>query len=138
MFLLVTAIVHIPLGIVGFLYDRSFPFGAQATEAAGSAHVLGLFETNGWHTLGALLVGLIALRGIIDPRRAREIALALGAFHIGLFLSLVVWEPSTFFIASNAADQVIHAFTAIGGTVTALATRRFDGEPNRVRRDAWQ
>lgn len=121
-FLLVTAIVHVPLGIVGFFYDRSFPLGAQATEVAGSAHVFGILETNGWHTLGALLVGVIALNAALNPGRAREVALGLGVFHVGLFASLLVWEPSTFWLASNAADQVIHAFTAIGGIVTGLAT----------------
>ena len=122
-FLLITAIVHIPLGLVGFLYDRSFPLGAQATEAAGSAQVFGILETNGWHTLAALIVGVVALHGTLNPSRARQTALILGVSHVGIFLSLVIWEPSTFWLASNAADQFIHAFTAIGGTISGLATR---------------
>ena len=122
-FLVFTTVVHIPLGLIGFLYDRSFPLGAQAAEAAGSVHVFGLLETNGWHTLGALIVGLAALHGALKPSRARSTALALGLTHVGLFLSLVIWEPSTFFIASNGADQVIHATTAIGGSVSGLSTR---------------
>ena len=121
-FLLITTIVHIPLGIVGFLYDRTFPLSPQAAQAAGSAYMFGL-ETNGWHTLGALIVGIAALYGTLNRSRARQTALILGATHVGLFLSLVIWEPSTFLIASNGADQVIHAFTAIGGTVSGLATR---------------
>jgi hypothetical protein len=48
----------------------------------------------------------------------------LGVFHVALFVSLVLWTPSTFWIASNAADQVIHASTAIGGIGSALLTRR--------------
>lgn len=123
MFLFFTAIVHIPLAIVGFSSDRSFPVGAQATEAAGSVHIFGALETNGWHTLGALIVGVVAIHGTLDPRRARPTALTLGVTHVALFLSLLIWEPSTFWIASNAADQVIHAITAIGGTLSGLATR---------------
>lgn len=121
-FLLITAIVHIPLGIVGFLYDRSFPLGAEATEAAGSAYIVGLLETNGWHTLGALIVGLAALYGCLNAALAGRIALGLGLFHVWFFVSLLIWEPSTFNIASNAADQVIHASTALGGTITGIAT----------------
>ncbi len=124
LFLLVTTIIHIPLGIIGFFYDRSFPIGPEATEAAGSAQVFGILETNGWHTLGALIVGLAALYGMLARDRARPTALALGVTHIGLFFSLIIFEPSTFWLASNDADQVIHAFTAVGGTVTGLMTKR--------------
>ncbi|MEA2446430.1 MAG: hypothetical protein QOK47_67 [Actinomycetota bacterium] len=125
LFLLVTTIVHLPLALAGVLIDRTFPLGAQAADAAGSAHIFGLLETNGWHTLGALIVGLVALRGTLNPRAARPVALTLGVTHVGLFLSLVIWEPSTFWIASNSADQVVHAFTAIGGIISGLATRSF-------------
>ncbi|HYI44457.1 MAG TPA: DUF4383 domain-containing protein [Actinomycetota bacterium] len=122
-FLLITTIVHLPLALVGFLTDRTFPIGAQAAEAAGSAHIFGFLETNGWHTLGALIVGLVALRGTLNRRAARPAALTLGVTHVALFLSLVIWEPSTFWIASNNADQFVHAFTAIAGTASGLATR---------------
>ena len=122
-FLLVVAIVHLPLGLVGFLYGLTFPVGAQAADSAESAHVFGVLETNGWHTLGALIVGVVGLYFTIDPSGARKAALALGLFHVGLFASLVIWDPSTFWIASNDADQVIHATTSIGGLVSGLATR---------------
>lgn len=122
-FLLLAAVVHLPLAVVGFVYDRTFPIGPQAAQAAGSAHIFGILATNGWHTLGALIVGLVALRHTINPRGARPAALALGVTHVGLVLSLIIWEPSTFWIASNNADQVIHASTAIGGIVSGLATR---------------
>jgi hypothetical protein len=124
MFMAASALFHIPVAIVGFAYDRTFPIGPGAAEAAGSAHVFGVFETNGWHTVGALLVGAVSLYYVLRPRNAREGALGLGVFHVGLVGSLLLWDPSTFWLASNAADQVVHLSTAIGGIGSALLTRR--------------
>ena len=122
-FMLVAAVVHLPLGIAGLVYDQTFPIGATAAERAGSALVFGIFETNGWHSVAALVIGIMAAYLTISPRRAREGALAIGLFHVGVVLSLFMWEPSTFWLASNAADQVVHASTAIGGILSALVTR---------------
>ena len=128
-FMAVSAVFHIPVAVAGFVYDRTFPIGPGAAASAGGAHVFGVFETNGWHTLGALLVGAVSLYYVLRPRGARDGALALGLFHVGLFASLVLWEPSTFWIASNAADQAIHASTAVGGIGSALLTAR---SPRRI------
>jgi Domain of unknown function (DUF4383) len=123
-FMVASALFHIPVGIVGFVYDRTFPIGAGASSTAGGRHVLGIFETNGWHTLGALLIGLVSLYFALRPRRAREAALAIGIGHVGLFVALVLWNPSTFWIASNGVDQIVHASTAVGGIVSGLLTPR--------------
>lgn len=57
------------------------------------------------------------------PRRARDAALAIGVFHVGIVVALIVWPPETFWLASNAADQVVHSVTAIAGIGAALLTR---------------
>ena len=121
-FMVLSALFHIPVGVVGFVYDRTFPIGAQAAASTPSDHIWGIFETNGWHTLGALVVGLVSLYFALSPRRASEAALALGVGHVGLFVSLILWNPSTFWIASNATDQIVHASTAVGGIVSGLLT----------------
>ncbi|HEV3474233.1 MAG TPA: DUF4383 domain-containing protein [Actinomycetota bacterium] len=128
-FMLVAAVWHLPLGIAGLIYDQTFPIGATAAEHAGSEHVFGIFETNGWHSLAALILGIVTAYFTIYPRRAREAALFLGVFHVGLVVSLVVWEPSTFWLASNDADQIVHASTAIGGIASALLTKPRVREP---------
>jgi len=128
-FMLAAAVVHLPLGIVGLVYDQTFPIGATAAEREGSEHVFGIFETNGWHSLAALVVGIIAAYFTMYPRRARDAALMIGLFHIGIVVSLVVWEPSTFWLASNDVDQIVHASTAIGGIASALLTRPRAPEP---------
>lgn len=130
-FLAVSAAIHLPLAVAGLLYDRTFPIGADAAARAGSEHVFGVFETNGWHTLGAVVVARVSLYFAVRPRRARDAALGLGVSHVALVVALVVWDPSTFWIASNGADQVVHSFTAIGGLASGLSTQR--GRPARAR-----
>ncbi len=125
--MVITAAVHIPLGIAGLVQDQTFPVGAGAAARAGSELIFGIFETNGWRSLAALVVGVLAVSFTLFPRRARDAALLIGLFHVGVVVSLVLWDPSTFWLASNAADQVVHTSTAIGGIGSALLTRRLTG-----------
>lgn len=122
-YLLAIAITHIPLGVIGLVMDRSFPIGPEAAARADSAMVFGVFETNGWHSLAALGIGVGATLFTMYPSRARAVALALGVSHVAIMLSFSFADPTTKWIASNGADQVIHASTAIGGIATGLLTR---------------
>ena len=121
-FMAVSTVWHLFLGIAGFAYDRTFPIGSKAAATAGSEYVFGIFETNGWHTSAALILGVVSLYYWLRPAGAREGALAIGIFHVGVVVSLIVWEPSTFWLASNFADQVVHTSTAVGGIATGLLT----------------
>ena len=123
-FMFVSAVWHLPLGIVGLAIDQTFPIGSGETTMAHSEHIFGIFETNGWHSLAGLVLGSISAFFAARPRRARDAALAIGIFHVGLVAALIAWAPETFWIASNAADQVVHSSTAIAGIGTALLTRR--------------
>ena len=129
-FMAVSAAYHVPLGLVGLAMDPTFPLGAEATVRAGSVHILGIFETNGWHSLAALLIGVASIFFAVRPDGARAAALAIGVGHVGIVVSLAVLPPSTFWFASNGADQFIHTLTAIGGIGSGLLTRP-------VRRAAW-
>jgi hypothetical protein len=122
-FMLAAAVVHLPLGIAGLAYDQTFPVGATAAERASSELIFGIFETNGWHSLSALVLGIITAYFTMYPRRARDAALMIGLLHVGIVGALVLWQPSTFWLASNGADQVVHASVAIGGIASALLTR---------------
>lgn len=123
-FMLVMAGWLLALGSLGFLYNASFPIGAAAARAGESAHIFGVFETNGWHNAAALALGSIGLYFTLRPSRAREAALAVGLANVALTAALTFWHPSVFWIASNAADQWVHAATGIGGIVGGLATSR--------------
>ena len=123
-FLAASALFHIPVGLAGFVYDRTFPIGAGAAAGAPHAHVFGVFETNGWHTLAALVVGAVSLYFALRPEHAREAALGIGVGHVGLVVALILWDPSTFWLASNAADQVVHSSTAVGGILSGVLTKR--------------
>jgi hypothetical protein len=124
-YLLAVAVSHVPLGVIGLVVDRSFPIGAEAAREAASHRVFGVLETNGWHSLGALALGVLAASILVAaPERARRVALLIGVFNLGLLLSLIAWDPRTFWIASNGTDQIIHSATALGGIVTGLLTPR--------------
>jgi hypothetical protein len=123
-FMLVSVLYHLPLAIGGLLIDRTFPIGSAAAHRAGSEHVFGIFETNGWHSVSALAIGLVSLYFLARPHGARAAASGIGLLHVGVVLSLALWPPETFWLASNAADQVVHTVTAVGGIGSALLTPR--------------
>lgn len=123
MFLAASAFYHLLLGIAGLAIDRTFPLGPSAAEHAGSDHVFGVFETNGWHSLAGILVGVVSLYFAVRPRHARQAALAIGVSQLGTTIALALWDPSIFLFASNGADQVIHSSTAVAGIASALLTR---------------
>lgn len=119
-YLLISGVYLVFIGAVGFIYSSSFAIGADAEE---SSHIFGIFETNGWHNLAGLLGGLGALAFALRPETTRLGALLLGVAYIVITVALAIWEPSTFSIASNGADQVVHALLAVGGVASAFATR---------------
>ncbi len=123
-FMVVSAVWHLPLGIAGLAIDQTFPIGPGDAAAAGSEHVFGIFETNGWHSLAAVILGVISLLFAVRHDRAREAALAIGIFHVGVVAALMLWQPETFWLASNGADQVVHSSTAVGGILSGLLTPR--------------
>lgn len=123
-FMLVSAVWHLLLGLVGMALNQSFPIGANAAAHADSGHIFGIFETNGWHSFAALVLGVVGAYFTAFPRRAREVALGIGIIHVGIVGALGVWDPETFWLASNAADQVVHASTAMAGIIAGLTTPR--------------
>ena len=123
MFMTASAAYHLVLAVPGLVIDQSFPVGAAATVEAGSDYIFGVFETNGWHSVAALLVGLISLYFAVRPERLRLGALGLGLSQAAVLVAFAVEPPSTFWFASNGADQLIHGLTAVGGITSALLTR---------------
>jgi hypothetical protein len=123
-FLAASAAYHLLLAVAGLAIDRTFPIGANATAHAGSGHIFGIFETNGWHSSAALLLGVISLYFALRPEHARQAALNLGISQLIVVVSFALLPPSTFWFASNGADQVIHALTALWGIGAALLTPR--------------
>lgn len=124
LFLLVSGTCLLLVGVVGFTLDASYPTSSAAV-AHSHAHVFGIFETNGWHNLGALMMALPALGvALARPALSRVVALAVGMSNALVFLLFAIGEPSAFWIASNTADQVLHAALAAGGVITGKRLRR--------------
>ena len=117
-FLVASGVFHVFIGSVGFIASSSF-----ATGADHSGHIFAIFETNGWHNLAGLGLGLASLAFAWKPETARLGALSLGTTMIIVTVLLAMVEPETFLLASNGWDQVLHASAGIGGVAAGLATR---------------
>jgi hypothetical protein len=119
-YLAVSGVYLIVLSGAGFLYDSSFP---TSSEHVMHDLAFGVFETNGWHNVAGLLFGLIAIAFLVRPEWARVGAVIVGVPNAIVFVAFALWDPRTFLIASNGADQVVHAALGFGGILAALATR---------------
>ena len=123
-YLVATGIFLIVAAAVGFSLTTSFPQDAEAVHSAGSAHIFGIFETNGWHNLSTLISGTISLAFALRPGWARTGAFAKAALYATVTVSIAIWGPEPFLIVSNAADQIVHGSLAVAGFGAALATPR--------------
>ncbi len=123
-YLVASGVWLVAASLVGFTVNSAFPASAGAVESAGSGHIFGIFETNGWHNLAALISGAIALAFAVRPEWARTGAFVKGAMYVAVTVSIAVWGPETFKIASNAADQVVHATLGVTGLAAAALTPR--------------
>lgn len=126
-FLVASGVWHLTLSFAGFALNRDFTVGAGA--GLDSAHLLGFIETNGWHNLAGLLLGVTSLAFAAQPARARFGALALGWTMVGVTTLLFIVDARTLWLASNAWDQVLHAAAGIGGLVFGYATPRETAPP---------
>lgn len=123
-YLVASGIFLVGAALAGFGYSTSFPSSAEAVRSADNPHIYGIFETNGWHNLTSLVSGLVSLSFALRPEWARTGALVKGSLYTAVTLSIAVWGPETFLLASNAADQVVHASLAATGFAAAVATPR--------------
>jgi hypothetical protein len=123
-FLVAAGVYLLVVGIAGFLIDRSFPVGSGEALHSGSADIFGIFKTNGWHSLSAVLFGALAIAFAIKPETARAGALVVGVPNALVLFAFLIEDPRTFWFASNGADQVAHALLGFGGIAAALLTRK--------------
>lgn len=115
-------------GIMGLIANHSFALGsAVRTDPKNSGRVLGIFVSNGWHSLIGLLGGLLALGLLASSRRiARSGSIWLGVYYLSVTVSLLI-RPTTNaasnIIATNGADNWTHFALGIGGIVAGFATQ---------------
>ena len=122
-YLVASGVFLLIVAAAGFALNTAFPIGAQEARSAESDHIFGILETNGWHNLAGLISGVVALGFAARPEWARLGALLKGAFYVAVTSGIALWGGPTFWIASNAADQVVHATLAVGGLAACLLTR---------------
>ena len=123
-YLVVSGVVLVVVAFAGFAINQNFAVGADYLDGRdASAHVFGVLETNGWHSLAGLVSGVVALAFALRPEWARAGALLKGVFYVAVTSAIALWGPETFWIASNAADQVVHATLGITGLAAGLLTK---------------
>lgn len=124
-YLVVSGVFLLVVAFAGLAINQNFAIGSDYLDGHdASAHVFGILETNGWHSLAGLVSGVVALGFALRPEWARTGALLKGAFYVVVTTGVALWGPETFWIASNAADQVVHATLAVTGVASGLATTR--------------
>lgn len=125
-YLVVTGLLLVGGAIAGFRLGNSFPTTADAAHSVENPHIYGIFETNGWHNVSTLVSGTISLAFALRPRWARTGALAKGTLYAAVTISIAVWGPETFLLASNTADQIVHGSLAVTAFAAAAATPRYE------------
>lgn len=134
-YLLVSGLWLLVQGAVGLALDASFPLSQGEVEH--HTHIFGVFEANGWHSLAALGLAVPSLLvALARPSWSGRVALASGAMNGVVFVAFAAWEPSLFLVASNAADQVVHAALTGVGVVTGLLARGRRSSAGQTRRRA--
>jgi hypothetical protein len=123
-YLVASGLVLVLSAVVGFGVNSAFPQTSGDVHAAGSGHIFGVFETNGWHNLSALISGAIAFGFALRPEWARTGAFVKGAMYVAVTAAIALWGPETFRIASNGADQIVHGTLGITGLAAGAATPR--------------
>ena len=128
-YLVVSGVLLLFIAIAGFTINRAFPTGAGEVSSAGTAHLFGVLETNGWHNLAGLLSAIVALGFALRAQWARTGALLKGVFYVGVTASVAIWGPHTFWIAANTPDQFLHGALGVGGLLTGFWTTSETGAP---------
>ena len=120
MYLAASGLFLLVAGLVGFTLDLSFPTSA-ADVAHSHGHIYGVLETNGWHNLAAVGLGLPSmLIAAWRPALASATCLVTGLLNGAVFCAFAFWGPETFLVASNSGDQVLHAVLAVCGTGSGI------------------
>lgn len=123
-YLVASGVFLVVAGLIGFTVNSAFPATPADVESAGSGHIFGVFETNGWHNLSTIISGALAFAFAVRPEWARLGALVKGVMYLSVTASIAIWGPETFKIASNGADQVVHATLGVTALAAAALTPR--------------
>jgi len=121
LFALVTGVVLVLAGLVGFLAESAF-----SSDEAVRGELLGIFDVNGWHNLVHLASGVVALA--LARSHAREFALGFGV----VYLLIAIWGFAVgdggsllSIVPVNTADNVLHLVLALAAlAVYALTAQR--------------
>ena len=110
------------LGIGSLIANPSFAVGDEAS----SGHLFGVVETNGWHGLAGVLLGLASLFFAMSQRWAKEGAGVIGLFSLASGVVLLLYGDGAvalWLVPVDATDAVfLHVLPGVVGVICAAAT----------------
>ena len=121
-FLWISAGYLLVLGIGSLIANPSFAVGDEAS----AGHLFGLVETNGWHGLAGVFLGLASLFFAMSQRWAREGAALIGLFSLASGIVLLLYGDGAvalWLVPADATDAVLlHVLPGVVGVICAAAT----------------
>ena len=122
--------VYLLVGIIGFFVTGFDNFAGNEQHEM----LIGLFMINPLHNIAHILVGIAGLALARTLAGARTYGWMLAVLYAALFVyGLIAVNASWDFLNINAADNVLHAATAIVGLVIALLPVRTAVDAGRTR-----
>lgn len=119
---LITGLVLLLVGIIGFFVDSSFSTTPGTTGAVEGDELL-IFEVNGWHNIVHLLSGIVLLAAANTRPTAKTVAIGFGVVYGIVFLiGLIQGDEVLGLIPVNGADHVLHFLLAAAGIAAGLAS----------------
>jgi hypothetical protein len=131
-FCLVTGIVLVVVGVIGFFVNSTFTAGPGV-----SGEELILFEVNGWHNVVHLAKGAFLVVMAASARTAITGALAFGVLYVVVTIYGFIDGDDFLTIPINLADNFLHLALALLAIAVGLSAGGLGGAAARDR-TAWK
>ena len=120
LFCLVTGIVLVAVGVLGFFVNSMFNSGPGV-----SGDELIVFEVNGWHNIVHLATGAFLILMAASARSAVTGALIFGVLYVVVTIyGFVDGDDLLTIVPINTADNFLHLALAIVAIAVALSARK--------------
>lgn len=118
-YLFVSGLLVVLFGIAGAFVDNSFDLQLHTTHPGSQPKLFGIFMTNGWHNLAAVLAGAFAL-AMHPTRHARRAAAHVGIAYGVLTVAVALNVP--LLLSVDTYGNLVHLGLAVAGLASAALT----------------
>ena len=129
LFTLITGLVLVAVGIIGFFVTNGSDFGLpESLQPGAKGELFGLFDINGWENVIHIATGALLLIGSTKPNLARTVLLVFGLAYVAVtLLGFIDSEDVLGLFPVNTEGNLLHAALAGSSLLAALApVRRTD------------